>query len=173
MSTANCCHDSRHEFGRHQWSRRIVDEHHIDFVRQRDQRPCDGSLTGVTAGHNDDFGGIDLIGKDRRHLVDITLRRGHDHDVHRATGCQGPHRMHKHGDTTEQTQCLGCTGTEAFASTGSRNQDCGPRLRHVPSLGGKDLVEDRFGLDLVGLLGERKLTHEDLPSLGQHALLAG
>src|SRR5689334_19648449 len=39
-------------------------------------------------------------------------------------------------------------------------------------LGGKDLVEQSLGLVLVGLLGQRQLAHQDLPRLGQHALLA-
>ena len=38
--------------------------------------------------------------------------------------------------------------------------------------GRQDLVEQRLGLVLVGLLSERELAHEDLPGLGQHALLA-
>src|SRR6516165_271813 len=40
------------------------------------------------------------------------------------------------------------------------------------ALVGKDLVEERLGLVLVGLLGERQLAHEDLPGLRQHPLLA-
>src|SRR6266568_979639 len=38
--------------------------------------------------------------------------------------------------------------------------------------GGKDLVEQGFGLVLIGLLGQRQLAHQDLPRLGEHALLA-
>src|SRR6266568_8805152 len=39
--------------------------------------------------------------------------------------------------------------------------------------GREDLVEQRLGLVLVGLLGERELADEDLPGLREHALLAG
>src|SRR6202034_239853 len=39
--------------------------------------------------------------------------------------------------------------------------------------GREDLVEQRLGLVLVGLLGQGKLADEDLPCLGEHALLPG
>src|ERR1700727_4005227 len=38
--------------------------------------------------------------------------------------------------------------------------------------GGQNLVEDDLGLRVVGVLSQRQLTDEDLPGLGQHALLA-
>src|SRR5690349_10396556 len=38
--------------------------------------------------------------------------------------------------------------------------------------GGQDLVEQQLGPALVGALGQRELAHEDLPRLGEHALLA-
>jgi hypothetical protein len=38
---------------------------------------------------------------------------------------------------------------------------------------GQDLVEQSLGLVLVGLLGQGELAHENLPGLGQHALLTG
>src|SRR6266567_6100828 len=41
-----------------------------------------------------------------------------------------------------------------------------------PTLGSEDLVEQGLGLVLVGLLGQRQLAHQDLPRLGEHALLA-
>src|SRR5690242_1185393 len=37
---------------------------------------------------------------------------------------------------------------------------------------GQDLVEEGFGLVLVGLLGQRELTDQYLPGLGEHPLLA-
>src|SRR6266702_3122581 len=43
----------------------------------------------------------------------------------------------------------------------------------VRASGREDLVEQRLGLVLVGLLGERELADEDLPGLREHALLAG
>src|SRR5581483_3106828 len=38
-------------------------------------------------------------------------------------------------------------------------------------LGGEDLVQQNFGLVLVRALGEGELADEDLPRLGEHALL--
>src|ERR1039458_1500716 len=38
--------------------------------------------------------------------------------------------------------------------------------------GGQDLVKQRLGLVLVGLLRERQLADQDLPRLGEHSLLA-
>src|SRR6185369_12900697 len=37
--------------------------------------------------------------------------------------------------------------------------------------GGENLVEENLGLVLVGPLGERELADQDLPGLGEHALL--
>src|SRR5258708_34402136 len=37
--------------------------------------------------------------------------------------------------------------------------------------GSEDLVEQRFGLVLVGLLGQGELADQDLPGLGEHAFL--
>src|SRR5919112_2673499 len=48
-------------------------------------------------------------------------------------------------------------------------------LRDSPGRGSgsEDLVEQRLGLVLVGVLGERQLGDEDLPGLGEHPLLTG
>src|SRR5207248_9173674 len=56
-------------------------------------------------------------------------------------------------------------------STGVR-QLRSPRGEQNQALGGKDLVEQGLGLVLVGLLGQGQLAHQDLPRLGEHALLA-
>src|SRR6478735_3445182 len=58
-----------------------------------------------------------------------------------------------------------------------------PQMRRVPgwftrglvgeASGSEDLVEDRLGLVLVRVLGQRQLGDEDLARLGQHPLLAG
>ena len=48
-----------------------------------------------------------------------------------------------------------------------------PEPGETAGLAGEDLVEDGVGLVLVGVLGERELGDEDLPGLGEHALLAG
>src|SRR5947199_114082 len=48
-----------------------------------------------------------------------------------------------------------------------------PATRPIAALRGQDLVEECFGFVLVGALGERELADEDLPGLGEHALLAG
>src|SRR5580698_9479151 len=45
------------------------------------------------------------------------------------------------------------------------------RGSQAASLGGEDLVEERFGLVLVGVLGECELADQDLSRLCQHALL--
>src|ERR1700679_3754507 len=44
------------------------------------------------------------------------------------------------------------------------------RLRRTK---GENLVQQCFGLVLVGLLGQGQFADEDLPRLGEHALLAG
>ena len=60
------------------------------------------------------------------------------------------------------------------------NIDSDANLRHLTvhpgrrrASGCEDLVEQRLGLVLVGLLGKRELADEDLPGLGEHPLLAG
>src|SRR6201992_1965705 len=67
--------------------------------------------------------------------------------------------VHIHADTDTQHRIsrLACDLQPALA------------LESAP----QDLVEQRLGLVLVRLLSKRKLAHEDLPGLGQHALLAG
>jgi len=49
--------------------------------------------------------------------------------------------------------------------------DPGQRIR--PDSGRENLVEQGLGLVLVGLLGQCQLADQDLPRLGEHALLAG
>src|SRR5581483_3513761 len=62
-------------------------------------------------------------------------------------------------------------GSAACCSTQATENAPGRSLS--VALGGEDLVEQGLGLVLVGVLRQSELTHQDLPRLGQHPLLAG
>src|SRR5690625_7628005 len=47
------------------------------------------------------------------------------------------------------------------------------RTRFGTGSGGEDLIEDRLGIGLIGLLGQRQLGDQNLPRLGEHPLLPG
>src|SRR6266487_187824 len=59
---------------------------------------------------------------------------------------------------------------DVYAHANPREQLSHPAS--APGSGSQDLVEQRLGLVLVGLLGKRQLAHQDLPRLGEHPLLS-
>jgi hypothetical protein len=71
------------------------------------------------------------------------------------------------------TALMGGTRLEAATAGSSTapNGQCGSGAIQ-PASGRENLVEQSLGLVLVSLLGQRQLAHQDLPGLGQHALLA-
>src|SRR5947209_12101463 len=67
-------------------------------------------------------------------------------------------------DPAAGTTATTLPGTPVFSAT---------RASGPSGSGGQNLVEDGLRLGVVGALGQRQLTDQNLACLGQHALLAG
>ena len=104
--------------------------------------------------------------------VKLVDGRRHDDQVDGMRGTQCPNSVHEQWSAPKQPKCLWGARTESLAAPRGGNDGRGSPFGCHRDLGGEDLVEDRLGFVLIGLLGQGQFTYEDLPSLRQHALLA-
>ena len=102
-----------------------------------------------------------------------------DHDTIDHTGLQqAVDGAFDEGEPVELEESLRHTGREPFTGPGGRD-NCDRAAQSRPSVsgdsgrGGQNLVEDGLRFGIVGALGQRQLPNQNLPCLGQHALLAG
>ena len=114
----------------------------------------------------------------RTHRVLVAVGRGHDDDTPHTPAASRP--SHGAGDQSRTpptgASALGTAEPETLTSSRSRDERRRPRHRGVTADqdgGGQHLVEQRPRPPLVGALGQRQLADQDLPSLGEHPLLAG
>ena len=80
--------------------------------------------------------------------------------------------MHEQWSAPKQPKCLWGARPQTLAAPRRRHDGRGSPFACHRDLGGEDLVEDRLGFVLIGLLGQGQFTHENLPSLREHALLS-
>ena len=147
-------------------------ENKLDIRAERQERERHRFLTGLaTCNHLDLSRKVGLIKQiaDQFQLID---RRRHDDHVDGMRGAQCPNSVHEQWRAPEQPKCLRGARPESFAAPRRRHAGRGSPFGCHRDLGGEDLVEDRLGFVLIGLLGQGQFTYEDLPSLRQHALLA-
>lgn len=172
VASVDSSRDSDNQLSRHEGACSVMHEDDLDLIRQGKQRQRDGLLTGFATGHDHDFGGqIRFIEQDPD-LIDLIWWHRQNNETDRVRSAQRPHRMNEKRRSAEEPECLRRTGPKPFASTGRRNDGRGSPFGAHAGLRGEDLVEDRLGFVLVGLLGESKLAHENLTGLSEHALLS-
>ena len=133
-----------------------MDEHDVDVVGQRVQRPRDGVLTGVAAGDHHRARartvGVEetVLGEQRDDVVDTVLGSRDDDEVDRPRGRERAYGVDEHGDAAEDAQRLGGSRAEPLAA--SRGGDDHGRTTHRSAPARAGLAKTRRPLAVVRTL---------------------